>query len=120
MNLFTTTIECIDASLNSAPEMANESDLVTFFAEKIQAFRKKYGIQEDEVFGNAEVWGKKGTRKMLDELTQMEYEIMLYAWKHIKSLMLDCGAGDVVREVLASSLFDIPTSWDRKEKKGPQ
>ena len=87
---FELAVKCIDASLRSADEMANGSDILSEFEYRLSVFREEFGDpQEDHEF----------TAEYDAAYKALEYDLMLYVWDHIQELMLNCGAGDVAEEV---------------------
>lgn len=103
-------VMCIDASLRTAEEMAEDGDngLANRVNELIQEFKDKYEITNPDM-GNDDSW-ETATDKQFKDSKTLDYNIMLLVWDHIKELMLDCGAGDIVREVLAREILNIPLS----------
>lgn len=87
---FQLAVKCIDASLRSADEMADGSDILSEFEYRLSVFREEFGDpQEDHEF----------TAEYDAAYKALEYDLMLYVWDHIQELMLNCGAGDVAEEV---------------------
>lgn len=103
--LFETAVKCIDASLGSTEQMAENSDILSEVEDKLIVFREQYGEpQEDHEF----------TPEYHAAYDALEYDIMMFVWGHIKSLMLDCGAGDIASEVFENEAFGKELSWEKK------
>lgn len=108
-------VKCIDASLStSAFDHLDNSDIADDVDALIMGFRAKFEIPNDTEIGNADAVEDNydAYRAAKD---QMEQDIFQLCWDHIKELMLDCGLGDVTREVLDSELTGIQPSWERKK-----
>lgn len=111
-------VKCMDASLaTSAFDHLDNSDIADDVDDLITNFRSRFEIPNDTQIGNADAVENNYDeyRKAKD---QLEQDIFDLCWSHIKTLMLDCGLGDVTREVLDSELTGIKPSWERKKSEG--
>lgn len=110
------TIKCMDASFEVSPEdsMSN-SDVLSEVDALIMNFRQKFEIPDNIEIGNADAF-ENDDMNILEEFNQLEVNIFRVCWDHMKTLMLDCGMGDIAREVLDSELIGIKPSWEKKDE----
>lgn len=103
--LFELAVKCIDAQLGTTTVMSENSDILSEIEDRLIIFREQYGEpQEDHEF----------TPEYHAAYDALEYDIMMIAWDHIKTLMLDCGAGEIAGEVFESEAFGKELSWEKK------
>lgn len=118
MNIFNSMIMCVDASLKTTQDTAQSGDESFYVTMNnlINDFRDKYEVTEKDL-GNADIWEHAGLNSDVSkDADKLNFDIMMVIWEHIKELMLECGVGEVAREVLAEEILDVETSWDRKNR----
>jgi hypothetical protein len=115
-NIFETAIQCMDAAYESSPvDMLDNSEILSQVDQLLMEFREKWEIPNKTEIGYADAI-ESNWDKWSKAYNDLEIEIFNLCWGHMKVLMLDCGAGDVAREVMASELFDIQTPFDVREQ----
>lgn len=115
-DIFDTAIKCMDASYQNSPaDWLDNSDIVDEVDTLIMEFRSKFEIPNETEIGNADAvednWDAYSKAK-----TELEIKIFELCWDHMKDLMLNCGIGEVAKEVFASEILNIKPSWEIKEQ----
>lgn len=114
LNVFDTSIKCIDAGLRASVETAEGGDILSSVDKLIADFKDKYEITTRTVDADDSP-DEAYTADRDEAYSKLEHDIMIAVWEHIQECMLGTGMGEIAREVMASELFDIKTSWDKKE-----
>lgn len=112
MTILERAVKCMDAGVDAGGvDFISNSDIRHDVEELINDFKEKYEIRG--TISNAEIWDSNDYSEAMKEADNLELAIFKVCWEFMKTMMLDCGAGEVVNEVLTSEITGVAPSWER-------
>lgn len=102
MRTLNRAVLCMDASLHLGG-MSENTNIAERVDELLTNFRNKYEISAHENASNSDAW-EAHHENMSSDWDEIEEQILLIVWDSIKNIMINCGAGDAVSDVLELEL----------------